>query len=219
MSVTPVAHLETLRRQISATHARFVAIGARLARAAQAISTSGTLPPESLLREIQDAAQEFHAVRAAVLDAAAALEVLPVGRAGDIAALRDLAPLMDAVVRAADQAVRRRKLDAARGPVLGVLNRVSAVVSGEQPESAPLAACLDKARALRAAIVGAAPIDLELEARAWARAVTPFAALLALIEDREATDETRRSELAETVAAAFGHRLATAAARGTLTLA
>lgn len=62
-------------------------------------------------------------------------------------------------------------------------------------------------------------MDLELEARAWARAVAPFAALLALIDGLQGMDDARWSELEEAVAAAFGHRLATAAARGTLTLA
>jgi hypothetical protein len=212
MRSTPVANLDALRRQIAATHARFTAIGVRLARAAQAIATSGILPADALLREVQDAAQEFHAVRAAVLDAAASLEVLPFARPREIASLRDLAPVMDAVVRAAEHATRRRQLDAARASAFGVLNRVPAIVHREQPAFAPLAACQDKASALRAAMVSAVPIDIELEARAWARAVTPFAALLELIEGPGAA-------LEETVATAFGHRLATAAARGQLALA
>jgi hypothetical protein len=219
MSVTPVVQLETLRRQIAATHARFVALGARLAQAAQAIRTSGSLPADALLREVQDAAHEFHAVRAAVLDAAASLELLPRVQPREITMLRDLAPLMDAVARAADHAARRRQLDAARAIAFAVLNRVPAIVHREESAFAPLTACQDKARALRAAITGAAPVDLELEARAWARAVTPFAALLALIDGPPAVEETRWCELQETVAAAFGDRLATAAARGALTLA
>jgi hypothetical protein len=218
MSVTPVARLETLRRQVAATHARFAALGARLAQAAEAIVSSGSLPPDALLREVHDAAREFHAVRAAVLDAAASLEMLPRTRPREITSLRDLAPLMDAVVRAADQAARQRRLDAARATAFAVLNRVPAIVHRDQPVFAPLAACQDKARALRAAITSAVPIDLELEARAWARAVTPFAALLALIDGPPAADESRWCELEDTVAAAFGHRLATAAARGALTL-
>jgi hypothetical protein len=219
MSVTPVTQLEALRRQIAATHARFAALGARLAQAAEAVLTSGSLPADALLREVHDAAHEFHVVRAAVLDAAASLEVLPPAEKREIASLRDLAPLMDAVVRAADQAARRRQLDAARATAFAVLNRVPAIVHRDQPAFGPLVACHDKARALRAAITGAVPIDLELEARAWARAVTPFAALLTLVEGPPAADDARWSELEETVAAAFGPRLATAAARGMLTLA
>ena len=219
MSATPVGQLDTLRRQIAATHARFTALGARMARAAQAIATTGTLPPDALLREIQDAAHEFHVVRVAVLDAAAALELLPRPRPREIASLRDLAPIMDAVLHAADQASRRRQLDAARAPVFGVLNRVSAVVHRDGHAFTPLSTCQDKARALRTAVAGCVPVDLQLEVRAWARAIRPFAALLALIEDPAAVDRARRSKLEETVAAAFGHRLATAAANDMLTLA
>jgi len=219
MSVTPIVQLEALRRRIAAIHARFAALGASLAQAADAVRSSGSLPPEALLREVHDTAHEFHAVRAAVFDAAASLEVLPRARPRDITSLRDLAPLMDAVARAADEAARRRQLDAARATAFAVLNRVPALAHREQLVFAPLAGCQEKARALRAAIAGAAPIDLELEARAWARAVTPFAALLVLVEGPPAADETRWCELQETVATAFGLRLATAAARGALMLA
>ena len=89
MSVIPAGDLEGLRRQIAATHARFAALGSRLARAAEAITTSGALPPESLLREVQDTAHEFHALRAAVLDMAAALEVLPPALPRDVGQSRE----------------------------------------------------------------------------------------------------------------------------------
>lgn len=141
MSVTPVVRLEALRRQIAATQARFATLGARLAQAAQAALKDGSLPRDALLREIQDAAQEFNAVRSAVLDAAASLELLPRARPSEIASLRELAPLMEAVVRATDQAAWRRRLDAARATAFAVLNRVPAIVHREQPAFAPLVAC------------------------------------------------------------------------------
>lgn len=219
MSVTPMGRLKTLRRQMAATNARFAALGARLAEAAEAIVTSGALPSDALLREIQNATHEFHTVRAAVLDAAASLEVVPRARAREIASLSDLAPVMDAVVRATNQAARRRQLDAARATAFAILNRVPAIVHRDQPVYAPLTACQDKARVLQIAIMSATPVDLEPEVRAWARAAIPFAALLALIAGPEATDEAQWAELQETVATAFGRRLATAAARGALTLA
>lgn len=219
MSVTPVGQLEALRRRFAVTHARLAALGTRLEQAADAIRSTGALPPAALLREAQDAAHEFQAVRAAVLDAAASLELLPRVRSREITSLRDLAPLMDALARAADVAERRRHVDVARGRVFTVLNRVPAIVHRDQPAFPPLAACQDKARALRDTITDAVPFDLDREARAWARAVTPFAALLALIDGPVATEEARWCELQETVAAAFGRALATAAAHGALTLA
>ena len=219
MSVTPVGQLDALRRQIAATQARFIALSARLGRAADAILTSGRLPPNALLREVQDAAHEFHAVRAAVLDAAASLELLPRVRPREIASLGDLAPIMEAVARAADHAARQRRLDAARTTAFAVLNRVAAIVHRDQPPFGPLTACQDKARALGTAITDAVPVDLEVQARAWAHAVMPFAALLVLIDGPPAAEEASWCELQETVAAAFGHQLATAAARGALILA
>jgi hypothetical protein len=219
MSVTRVGQLEALRRQIAAMQARFVALGARLDQAADEILASGSLPPEALMREVHDAAHEFHAVRAAVLDAAALFELLPRVRPREITSLRDLAPLMDAVARAANHAAHQRQLDVARTTAFAVLNRVPAIVHRDQPAFTPLTSCQDKARVLRIAITGSVPIDVDLEARGWARAVTPFAALLALIDGPPAAEEARWCELQETVAAAFGHRLATAAAAGALALA
>ena len=216
MSVMPAGNLEALRRQIAATHARFAALGSRLARAAEAVASSGALPPDSLLREVQDAAHEFHAVRAAVLDVAAALEVPPPALPRDVASLRDLAPLMDTVVRAAEQAARRRRLDTARAAVFSVLNRVPVIVHRDQADFSPLVACQSKARTLRMAIAAADPSDVETELRRWERALAPFVALLELLEGPDAADDTVWSELEELVAAAFGRRLASAAARGRL---
>lgn len=219
MSVTPIGRLKALRKQMAATNARFIALGARLAEAADAIVTTGSLPSDALLREIQGAAQEFETVRAAVLDAAASLELLPRARPREIASLSDLAPVMDAVVRATNQAARRRHVDAARATAFAILNRVPSIVHRDRPAFAPLTACQDKARALQSTLISAVPVDLEPEVRAWARAVIPFASLLALIAGPEAADQAQWAELQETVAAAFGRRLATAAARGALTLA
>jgi hypothetical protein len=219
MSVTPIGRLKTLRRQMAATNARFAALAARLAEAAEAIGATGSLPSEALLRDIRDAAHDFETVRAAVLDAAASLEVLPRARPGDIVSLNDLAPVMDAVVRATNQAARRRQVDAARATAFAILNRVPSIVHHGQRAFAPLTACQDKARVLQLAIMSAVPVDLEPEVRAWARAVIPFAALLALIAGPQATDAAQWCELQETVASAFGRRLAAAAARGALTLA
>jgi hypothetical protein len=219
MSVAPVRDLDALRRQIAATHERFAAIGTRLARAAEAISTAGALPPDGLLREVQDAAHEFQAVRAAVLDAAAALEVLPAVLPRAITSLRDLAPLLDTVADAAEQAARRRRLDAARAAAFTVLNRVAAIAHREDAHFSPLATCHDKARALRAAIAGADPNDVDLEARVWSRVLAPFGALLELVAGPDAADDAHWSELEEVVGAAFGRRLASAAARGQLLLA
>jgi hypothetical protein len=216
MSVAPVGDTAALRRQIAATQARFAAVGARLARAAEAMATSGALPPDGLLREVQDAAQQFYAVRAAVQDAAASLEILPAVLPREVTSLRELGPVMETVARAAEQAARRRRLDAARAMAFAVLNQVSAIVHRDQPRFDPLAACHDKARALGAAIAAADPLDVDLEMRVWARAVAPFAALLELVVGPDPDADAPWSGLEEAVGLVFGRRLATAAARGKL---
>lgn len=215
MSVTPVRDLDALRKQVEATHARFVAVGARLARAADAATTAGALPPESLLREMQDVAQEFFAVRAAVFDVAASLEVVPATPVRLVTSLRALAPLLDAVVAAGELAKRRRRLDAARAAAFAILNRVAAMTHAEDTAFRALKICQDKARVLGAAMMAAEPGDVDAQIRTWARATAPFAALLDLVDLAEG-DETRRSELETAIAAAFGRSLAAAIARGKL---
>jgi hypothetical protein len=218
MSVTPVGDLGALRRQIEATRARFAALGVRLAGAAEAVTSKGMLPADALLREVQDAAHEFWAVRAAVLDAAAALEVLlPPLPPREVFSLRDLGPIMDAVDRAAGQARRRRRLDAARAAAFAVLNRVPAIVHRDDAGFAPLGDCQSKARTLRGAIALAEPADVEAEGRAWLHAVAPFAALLELVA-APSDEQPRRADLAELVGSVFGRPLAEAAVRGQLTI-
>jgi hypothetical protein len=216
VSVAPVGDLDALRRQIEATQARFATIAARLMRAAEAITTAGTLPAEPLWREIQDAAHEFHAVRVALLDTAAALELVPVPLPRDVRSLRDVTALLRAVEEASERARRRRQLDAARAAAFSVLNRIPAIAHRDDAGFAPLAACQDKASALRVAIAAADPTDVEEETETWWGAVAPYAALLELLQGPDGADDTRWSDLEEVVAGAFGRRLASAAARGKL---
>jgi hypothetical protein len=218
VSVTRLGDLDALRRQIAATHARFTAIGTRLAQAAESIALTGALPSVALLRELQDAAHEFQTVYAAVQDAAAALEILLPRRVEPLPSLGDLAELMETVSRAAAQAARRRRLDGSRAAAFSVLNRVTAIVHDEDAAFAPLAACHDEARALRAGIEAADPGDVDEAAEAWARALTPFVALLELLDAPVAADDAQWAELEEMVASAFGSALAVAATRGHLAI-
>jgi hypothetical protein len=215
MSVAPTRDLDALRKQIEATHARFVSVGARLSRAADAATTAGALPPESLLREMQDVAQDFFAVRAAVLDVAASLEVVPATPVRLVTSLRALEPLLEAVVAAAELAGRRRRLDAARAAAFEVLNRIAAMTHAEEPAFRSLKTCQDKARVLAAAMLAAEPGDVDAQIRTWARATAPFAALLEFLDLPEG-DDARRSELEAAIAAGFSRTLATAAALGKL---
>jgi len=52
----------------------------------------------------------------------------------------------------------------------------------------------------------------------WAERLRPFAALLEMLEGEGAVDDERFTQLADSVADAFGRPLATAATRGRLRL-
>src|SRR2546428_12874794 len=84
------------------------------------------------------------------------------------------------------------------------------------PAFAPLAQCQAAAGALPEEIV-ASP-GSERDVLGWAERLQPFAALLEMLEAEGAVDDESFTQLADSVAAAFGRSLATAATRGRLRL-
>ena len=109
---------------------------------------------------------------------------------------------------------RHRRHEAGRAAALHVIDRVQAIVHGDDPNFAPLAECQASARAMHDEIAGAETTDEAV--LAWAEHLRPFAALLEMLEG--GVDDARFAELADGVAAAFGPQLASAAMRGRLQL-
>jgi hypothetical protein len=204
--------LDDLRARIMALQARFAEVGGRAAAAADEVVSSGAPPSDELLAALAAAAQEFHALRDDVLDAAAGLEAALPKPADTLVTLRDLVPAVEAVATGVALAEKRRRGEAARTAAVTVMDRVQTVVHRDDPAFAPLAELQGRARALREEIARAGDTDVG----AWTERLRPFADLLEMLEG--GVDDDRFMRLADAVAAAFGRPLATAATRGRLRL-
>ncbi len=208
--------LDDLRARIAALQTRFVELGTRAASAAADVRTGGTPPSEELLAQLGAAAQDFQTLRDDVLETAASVEVVLPKPADTLVSLRDLVPVVDAMAATLTNAERHRRHEAGRAAALHVIDRVQAIVHHDEPAFAPLAACQAMASALHEEI--ASSPGSESDVIAWAERLRPFAALLEMLEGEGAVDDERFTELADSVADAFGRPLATAATRGRLRL-
>jgi len=208
--------LDDLRARIAALRTRFAEVGTRAASAAADVRAGGAPPSEELLAQLAAAGQEFQALRDDVLETAASIEVVLPRPADTLVALRDLVPIVDAMAATLTNAESHRRHEAGRAAALHVIDRVQAIVHHDDPAFAPLAECQAAARALHEEIV-ASP-GSERDVIGWAERLRPFADLLEMLEAEAGVDDERFTQLADSVAAAFGRPLATAATRGRLRL-
>lgn len=199
---------DQLAEQVAALRARFAALAPELAGAAGALEEPGAPPPAALLDSLAAAAREFDDVRAAVLDAASALDAAPAEEPVDLA---ELARILEEVVAAE---ARRRALAAAREAAVAVLDRVLATAHRDDPGFRALVECQARGRELRGLLDGPPAADDDPEV--IAAQVRPFAELLTLLEGRDDLDDDRWAELDESVSKTFGRPLAIALARGKL---
>jgi len=208
--------LDDLRARIAALQTRFAEVGTRAASAAADVRAGGAPPSEELLAQLAAAAQQFQALRDDVLDRAASIEVVLPKPADTLVSLRDLVPIVDAMAATLTNAESHRRHEAGRAAALHVIDRVQAVVHHDDPAFAPLAECQAAARTLHEEI--AASPGSERDVIGWAERLRPFADLLEMLEAESGVDDDRFTQLADSVAAAFGRPLATAATRGRLRL-
>jgi len=206
--------LDDLRARIAALQTRFAEVGTRAASAAADVRSGGAPPSEELLAQLSAAAQEFQALRDDVLETAARVEVVLPRPADTLVALRDLVPVVDAMAATLASAERHRRHEAGRAAALHVIDRIQAIVHHDEPAFAPLADCQAAARSLHEDIAASPGSDSDV--LGWAERLRPFAALLEMLEGEGAVDDERFTELADSVADAFGRPLATAATRGRL---
>ena len=178
--------------------------------------SGGTPPSEELLAQLATAAQDFQALRDDVLETAASVEVVLPKPADRLVSLLDLVPVVDAMAATLANAELHRRHEAGRAAALHVIDRVQAIVHHDEPAFAPLAECQAAARSLHEDI--AASPGSESDVIGWAERLRPFAALLEMLEGKGAVDDERFTQLADSVADAFGRPLATAATRGRLRL-
>lgn len=204
-----------LQRQIASLAKWFSELAGRLAQVATDLEGARTLPPEALVRELDEARREFSALCAGVLDAARAFS-LPEAQTATITSLSQLEQLMMAVSEAADAEEKRAMLAEAREAAFAVFDRILRMTHLDDPKFPALIACQAKARDIGRAIADSTSLDVDVQRTAWADAVRPFSDLLTMVEGRESVNDDSWIVLEDNVAKAFGRPLAVAATRSRL---
>jgi hypothetical protein len=209
--------IDDLRGRLGALRARFVKVGTLAARTAAEVAAGGAPPSAQFLAELTATNAEFHALRDEVLEHVARLEVVLPKPADAVVSLRDLVPVVEAIAATVTSGERNRRAEAGRAAALHVINRVQAIQHQDDSAFAPLADCQAKARVLHEEIAAAGGATDSHVVR-WAERLQPFADLLDMLEEDGVVDDERFTQLADSVAVAFGRPLATAALRGRLRL-
>jgi len=206
---------EDLAKRLAALSERFTVLATALGQAVQQLQ-AGTVPSEAVVDEIGKIRTDFVDVRHRVLEAARSLSIA-VPAISEVDSLRALEPMLEGVVQALAAQEKKAALSEARTRVLAVLDRILTVTHSDGPNFAALVQCLVKAKEIRQAAQDPKAFDSE-NAPAFLESIPSFAALLSIIEGRDALDDDRFAVLDETVTQAFGRTLAVAAARGKLTV-
>src|SRR5207249_11781026 len=142
---------------------------------------------------------------------------LTVPQISEVDSVRALEPMLETVMQAVANQEKRAALAEARTRVMALLDRILTVTHSDGPNFAALVQCLIKARDIRQAAQDPKAFDSE-DAPAFLNSIPAFAALLSIIEGRDALDDDKFAVLDEQVTQAFGRTLAVAAARGKLTI-
>src|SRR5262245_1701462 len=214
-SISSLMALNTdeLAQRLASLSERFAHLAQSLSQSAQ-LTQSGTPPAELLIDEITSIRTEFVDVRQRVVEAAKALSVNAPGMA-EIDSLKALKTVVDAVAKGIADQEKRAALLEARNKVMTVLDRVLAISHVDGPNFTSLAQCQAKAREIRQAAQDPKAFDSE-NAPAFLESTPSFAALLTMIENRDALDDDKFAALEDAVTQSFGKTLAVAATRGKL---
>jgi len=207
---------DELAKRLAALSERLATLGTTLAQTTQRLQGAGAVPGEEVVDEITKVRADFLDVRHRILEAARSLSV-PAPATAEIDGTRALEPLLGAVVQAIAAEEKRAALAEARSRVLVVLDRVLSISHSDGPNFAALVQCLGKAKEIRQTAQDPKAFDSE-QAPAFLDNIPAFAALLSIIEGRDALDDDKFAILDEAVTTAFGRTLAVAAARGKLTI-
>src|SRR5437870_9457340 len=205
---------DELGKRLAALSEQFAGLAEKLARTAGQLQASGSLPAESLIDEITKIRTDFVDVRQRVLEAARSLSINAPGMS-EIDSLKALGPVLESVVRALAVQEKQAALAEARTRVMAVLDRVLTVSHVDSPNFGALVQCQAKAREIRQAALDPKAFDGE-NAPAFLESTPSFAALLSMIEGREALDDEKFAALEDTVTQSFGRTLTVAATRGKL---
>src|SRR5262245_43082329 len=207
---------EDLAKRLEALGERVKGLASALAQATQQLQASGMLPPESVVDEIAKVRTDFAEVRHRLLEAARSLSLNVPGMA-EIDGVKALEPLLGTVVQAIAAEEKKAALNEARARVMTVLDRVLTISHTDGPNFAALVQCVAKAKEIRQAAQDPKAYDAD-NAPAFLDSIPAFAALLSIIEGRDALDDEKFAVLDEAVTQSFGRTLAVAAARGKLAI-
>jgi hypothetical protein len=204
---------DELAQRLAALSERFAHLAQSLSQSAQ-LAQSGAPPAESLIDEITSIRTEFVDVRQRVVEVAKALAVNAPGMA-EIDSLKALKTVVDAVAKGLADQEKKAALSEARTKVMTVLDRILAISHVDGPNFTALVQCQAKAREIRQAAQDPRAFDSE-NAPAFLESTPSFAALLTMIENRDALDDDKFAALEDAVTQSFGKTLAVAATRGKL---
>ena len=204
---------DELAQRLAALSERFAHLAQSLSQSAQ-LAQSGAPPAESLIDEITSIRTEFVDVRQRVVEAAKALSVNAPGMA-EIDSLKALKTVIDAVAKGIADQEKKAALSEARTKVMTVLDRILAISHVDGPNFTALVQCQAKAQEIRQAAQDPRAFDSE-NAPAFLESTPSFAALLTMIENRDALDDDKFAALEDAVTQSFGKTLAVAATRGKL---
>jgi hypothetical protein len=205
---------DELAKRLGDLSERFSSLSETLAQTAGQLQSPGTPPAEALIDEITKLRTDFVDVRQRVVEAARALSVNAPGMS-DIDSLKALKPVLEMVIQGLAAQEKRAALAEARTRVMAVLDRVLTVSHVDGPNFTTLVQCQAKAREIRQAVQDPKAFDTE-NAPAFLESTPSFAALLSMIEGRDALDDDKFAALEDAVTQSFGKTLAVAATRGKL---
>lgn len=223
---------QDLQSELSALTERCGQLGAELLDLSRAMQGAGTLPPETLGRQIVALRGAFAELRTRASQRARPAGVAVPAPLERLESLNDLEPLVMAVAQAEvgraavprpraapeDDKARQAALEAAVQRAIGVLNRVLGISHQDDPAFHPLLECQAKASELRLKLSRVASTSRDYPAERVDEAMLPFADLLTLVLGRDNLDDERWMLLEENVGRVFGRQLVISATRGRLTV-
>jgi class 3 adenylate cyclase len=231
---TPDGAGPDLQWELAALTERCSQLGAELLDISRAMQGAGSLPPETLGRQIVALRGAFAELRARASQRAGPAGIAVPATMESLASLSELEPLVAAVAQAEvgrnavaraskavpeDDKARLAALEAAVQRAIGVFNRVLAVHHQDDAAFQPLLECQAKASELRLKLSRVTSTSRDYPAERVDEAMMPFADLLTLVLGRENLDDERWMRLEENVGRAFGRQLVIAATRGRLAIA
>src|SRR5262249_13570340 len=204
---------EDLAKRLAALSERFTTLAQALAQATQQ-AQAGTMPSEDVVDEITKIRTDFVEVRHRIVEAARGLSIT-VPAIAEIDGVGVLGPMLEAVVQALATQEKKAALSEARTRVMSVLHPLLMVTHSDGTHSAgrhvgARVQCVIKAKGTRQAPQAPKAFGSE-DAPAFLNSIPAFAALLSIIEGRDALDDDKFAVLDEQVTQAFGRTLAVAA--------